>query len=214
MDTFKYPTVKEFWVGLTPYEKGMQGHNEAQMREATNNHPELIDLNDRFENHISIKDYKDAATNMRLILEYMVKQYSQEYAPDLYHESIAAQTEKLLERNIINVSTKGDYDKLRKLGNALGAHIANKKVKVNEVRECCYLISKLEADFLKCFIHRAIKRYLQGIITILLMLRILPRIVLIEIIQTKIIIIQMIIFDAVILYIAMGKHTEYLKDRN
>lgn len=153
LDTFKYPTVKEFWVGLTPYEKGMQGHNEAQMREAANNHPELIDLNDRFENHISIKDYKDAATNMRLILEYMVKQYSQEYAPDLYHESIAAQTEKLLERNIINVSTKSDYDKLRKLGNALGAHITDKKVNVNEVRECCYLISKLEADFFEVF-HR------------------------------------------------------------
>lgn len=151
LDTFKYPTVKEFWVGLTPYEKGMQGHDEAKMKEAANNHPELLDLNDRFENHISIKDYKDAATNMRLILEYMVKQYSKEFAPDLYHEKIATQTEKLLERNIIDVSTKGDYDKLRKLGNAFGAHISEEKVDVDKVRECCYLISKIEADFFEVF---------------------------------------------------------------
>lgn len=153
LDTFKYPTVKEFWVGLTPYEKGMQGHDEAKMLEAASNHPELIDLNDRFENHISSKNYKDASTNMRLIVEYMVKQYSKEFAPDLYHENIATQTEKLLERNIIDVSTKGEYDKLRKLGNALGAHISGEKVDVDKVRECCYLISKIEAGFFEVF-HR------------------------------------------------------------
>lgn len=153
LDTFKYPTVKEFWVGLTPYEKGMQGHDEAKMIEAASNHPELIDLNDRFENHISTKNYKDASTNMRLIVEYMVKQYSQEFAPDLYYETIAIQTKRLLERNIIDVSTKDDYDKIRKLGNAFGAHISGEKVDVDKVRECCYLISKIEANFFEVF-HR------------------------------------------------------------
>lgn len=153
LDTFKYPTVKEFWVGLTPYEKGMQGHDEAKMLEAASNHPELIDLNDRFENHISSKNYKDASTNMRLIVEYMVKQYCQEFASDLYYETIAIQSKELLERNIIDVSTKDDYDKLRKLGNGLGAHISGEKVDVDKVRECCYLISKIEADFFEVF-HR------------------------------------------------------------
>lgn len=153
LDIFKYPTVKEFWTGLTPLEKALEGHDEAKMIEAMNNHPILIDLNDRLESHMESKNYEDAATNMRLIMEYISKQCAQEYAPDLYYEKLATQTEELLKRNIVDGPIKDAFDKIRKLGNALGAHLPKEKANVVDMRNCYFLLLNMQYDFLEVF-HR------------------------------------------------------------
>lgn len=158
LDGFEYPSFKKFISEVKTDEiKKTRKVNIARVNEAFQNHPKLVKLNQRVGEHIDNKNYEDAATNMRLSVEYMVLQYVKEYAQDLYPENLATSITELRNRNLISADTADDWHVVRKIGNKVGAHLNETPLNIEEIRECYGKYTFTTYEFYEDFLYPSSK---------------------------------------------------------
>lgn len=154
LDKMEYPTFKldrskiqkDFSQSFT-----MSGEDFIAINNASQNHPNLLKLNGRISEHIKNKNFEDAATNMRLAVEYMILQYVKEYAQDLSPENLSTKITELGNRNLISAQTADSWHKVRKLGNKIGAHYNEEILNIDEIRNCAFVLDNSQNEFYKRF---------------------------------------------------------------
>lgn len=161
LEDFPYPSFKDF------YQSPGAPRNPADEFDVTpvflyaDNHPELVRLRSRSDAHIQNQFYEDAATNLRLELEYILLQYVKEFVPELYPESISTKITELHNRGYISDEIADWMHRIRKMGNKEGAHYNEAPVDVEELKTCFYNMQRVEAEFLRRFPHPSGKQIPQ-----------------------------------------------------
>lgn len=153
LEDFPYPSFKDFYPSPGAPRNPADEFDVTPVLLYSNNHPELVRLHSRVDTHIQNQFYEDAATNLRLELEYILLQYVKEFVPELYPESISTKITELHNRGYISDEIEDWMHRIRKMGNKEGAHYNEEPVDVEELKVCFYNMERVEAEFLRRFPH-------------------------------------------------------------